>query len=66
MNPLIGYWSNRRKRLQREWDQWFPLMNHDPLRTATGMQVVAETICNRIGPKLQEAKREIEKLDSAV
>lgn len=67
--PMLGYWSARVRKLQKQWDHWFPLRQHNFLHSKDNVQIQAESECERLAPLLHEAKRqyaiELNELESA-
>lgn len=55
-----GIATNRLRKLQRAWDHWFPLRNHDPLRGKTAEQAMAEHECARLAPLILAERAKVQ------
>jgi len=60
--PVVGATANNVRKLQKAWDFWFPKRQMDPLSPRDTMQDTAERFCERIAPKLYEAKERLNAL----
>lgn len=63
-----GTLVNRIRKLQKAWDYWHPQRQLNPIFASTTMQQTAERFCERIAPKLHDAKvrkAEIERTHNA-
>jgi hypothetical protein len=65
-NPAWGAAVNRRNKLQKQWNHWFPLRQQDPLRAMNGLQLIAEQECSRLAPLLLEAKANVEAIEREI
>jgi hypothetical protein len=56
-----GIAVNRTRKLQKQWDHWFPLRQHDHLCGKTVLHQMAEHECARLAPLLLKARRDAER-----
>lgn len=64
-NITVGLAVNRLRKLQRQWDYWFPLRAQYPFFIANWQQDMAEKECLRLGSIINELKRDIDQYDMA-
>jgi hypothetical protein len=57
-NIQSGIAANRLRKLQKQWDYWFPLRQHDPHRGKNAEQEIAESECARLAPLILKAREE--------
>ena len=54
-----GIAVNKLRKLQRQWDHWFPLRQHDPLRGRNAEQEMAEHECARLAPLILQLRQQL-------
>jgi hypothetical protein len=65
-NIAWGVAANKVRKLQKQWDEWYPRRQQNPHMGRTPEQDEAERICEILAPKLVAAKAQLAAIESSL